>query len=120
MHELSMCGAIINTVNDHAQGAAVRRVNLVIGHFRQVVPETLQFCWEMSTENTPLEECELHISAVPATIVCARCAATSMLADPILVCANCDSTDVSMTSGDEFLIESIDLLSSATASKESN
>lgn len=118
MHELSICGAIVDTVNEHAAGAPVGRVNLRIGHFRQVVPDTLLYCWQMRTADTPLAHTELCITEVPAVVACATCATSSTLTHPILVCHNCDSSDVTMTSGDEFLIESIDL-ATTPAMKES-
>ncbi len=127
MHELSICGALLDTVEEHAAGASVRQVNLRIGHFRQVVPETLQYCWEMRTSGSRLDGCVLEITSVPAVIECASCGQSSTLTDPILVCHHCGSSDATLTSGDEFLIESIDLTSTTaetsprpTASKETH
>lgn len=117
MHELSLCGAIVDTVQEHAQGRAVRQVNLTIGHFRQVVPETLLFCWDMRTKDTDLNECALNITAVPAVIECRSCGASTTLTHPILRCGTCDSADTTMTTGEEFLIESIDLASDSSGAK---
>jgi len=109
MHELSLCGAIVDTVHEHADGRSVNAVNLTIGHFRQVVPDTLQFCWQMRTEETDLEDCVLNITTVPAVIECATCGESTTLVHPILLCGTCDSEDTTMITGEEFLIESIDL-----------
>ena len=114
MHELSLCGAIVDTVHEHAKNRSVRQVNLTIGHFRQVVPETLLFCWEMRTKETDLHACTLNITTVPAVIECGSCGAETTLTHPILRCGNCDSADTTMTTGEEFLIESIDLHSETT------
>jgi len=115
MHELSLCGAIIDTVAEHAGSRRIERINLTVGHFRQVVPETLSFCWDMRVKDTELEGCELVINAVPAVIVCAACNESTRLIHPILRCGSCDSIDVTMTSGEEFLIESIDLAPAASS-----
>lgn len=109
MHELSLCGAIMDTVSEHADGRSVRTVNLRIGHFRQVVPDTLQFCWQARTAGTDFEGCELRVDYVPATVRCDRCGTTTTLAHPILQCGSCDSTDVVLKTGEEFVIESVDL-----------
>lgn len=109
MHELSLCGAIIDTVGEHAAGRPVRRIRLRIGHYRQVVPTTLQHCWTMRTAGTPFEDCELQVDHVPAVVRCRPCGATTTLDDPILRCGSCAGRDVELTSGDEFLIESIDV-----------
>ena len=118
MHELSICGAIVDTVNEHAGTQPVRRVNLVIGHFRQIVPETLQYCWTMRTGDTQLAGCELAITSIPAVVDCRACGVATTLSNPILVCGGCGSGDVALVSGDEFLIESIDLRPLNSSSEE--
>ncbi len=109
MHELSLCQAIAATVSDHAAGRRVTRVRLQVGHFRQVVPETLQFCWEGRSRDTNLAHCRLEIVDVPAIVDCRDCAAKSQLDEPILRCGSCASRNVELVSGEEFLIESIDV-----------
>ena len=109
MHELSLCNAIATTVTDHAAGKRVAVVRLKVGHFRQVVPDTLQFCWTNTTLGGALDGARLDIIAIPAVIVCRDCKGATTLDEPILVCAGCDSTDVDMVSGEEFLIDSIDV-----------
>lgn len=109
MHELSLCGAIADTVLEHAGGRTVERIQLRLGHFRQVVPETLQFCWDMRVEDTELNGCRLDVDHVPAVIHCASCGSDTTLTHPVLRCGSCDGIDVTMTSGEEFLVVSIDV-----------
>ncbi len=109
MHELSLCGAIVDTVHEHAGDRSVNQVNLIVGHFRQVVPETLLYCWEMRTKDTDLYGCTLHIEPVPAVIECQSCGEATTLQHPILRCGTCDSAETTMITGEEFLIGSIDL-----------
>lgn len=108
MHELALCEAIADTVARHADGQAVKRVEVRIGHFRQVVPDSLQFSWELLTEGTDLAGCELVIDHVPAVITCGACGDQTTLDLPIMLCRGCDSTDVTLVSGEEFQIASID------------
>lgn len=109
MHELSLCGAIIDTVGRHAGDRTVRRVRLRIGHFRQVVPQTMHHAWRMRTEGTALEGCPLEIDHVAAVVHCRACGSRTSLDEPLLRCGSCGGVDVALTSGDEFLIESIDV-----------
>jgi hydrogenase nickel incorporation protein HypA/HybF len=108
MHELALCQAIVDTVERHADGRRVERVDVRIGHFRQVVPESLQFSWELLTEGTDLEGCRLVIEHVPAVVECRACGATTTLTMPIFVCGSCEGTDVALVSGEELLVASID------------
>jgi hydrogenase nickel incorporation protein HypA/HybF len=108
MHELALCQAIRDTVSRHAAGQRVDRVEVRIGHFRQVVPESLQFAWELLTDATDLAGCALVVDYIPAVVDCRSCGAQTTLSTPILLCASCEGSDVSLISGDEFLIASID------------
>ncbi len=108
MHELALCQAIVDTVTRHADGHQAQRVEVRIGHFRQVVPDSLQFSWELLTSGTELDGCRLVIDHVPAVVVCQRCTNATRLDLPILVCGSCESTDVALVSGEEFLVASID------------
>lgn len=109
MHELSICRAIASTVEDHAGDRSVASVRLRIGHLRQVVPDTLTYCWELHTRETVLEECALDVDYVPAVVRCHDCQGETELVQPIVRCGHCDSTAASLVSGEEFLIESIEL-----------
>ncbi len=110
MHELSVCEAIADTVTGRAAGRAVSVVRLQIGHFRQVVPDSLQFYWGIHTDGSDLEGCELLVEYIPVEVRCRDCNETTRLTDPILLCGGCDGADVEMIRGEEFLIESIELV----------
>jgi hydrogenase nickel incorporation protein HypA/HybF len=108
VHELALSQAIADTVTQHAEGRRVERVEVRIGHFRQVVPDSLQFSWQLLTAGTVLDGCTLVIDHVPAVVHCRRCGRATNLQLPILVCGSCESTDVSLVSGEEFLVASMD------------
>lgn len=109
MHELALCNAIADTVTTYAAGRPVRGVRVRIGAYRQVVPDTLTFYWEMQIASSDLAQCELSVETVPAVVSCRTCRADTMLAFPILLCGECDGADVELVTGEEFLIESIDV-----------
>ena len=109
MHEMSICRAIADTVVKHAAGRSVSVVRVRIGHFRQVVPDTLTFCWGLLSRDTGLSDARLEVESVPATVRCADCGATTELDLPVLICGTCASRRVELISGEEFVIESIDV-----------
>ena len=109
MHELSLCQAIAQAVVQHAEGRPVTRVIVRIGHFRQVVPDALAFSWEVLNVGTELADCELEIEHVAATAECAACGATTTLDHPVLVCGSCGGSDVTLLTGEEFLVVSLEL-----------
>jgi hydrogenase nickel incorporation protein HypA/HybF len=109
VHELSVCDAIVNTASKRAEGRPVTQVTVRIGHLRQVVPDALQFGWEVLTDATALQGCTLVIEQVPATVSCLDCAAESTLDLPVLMCGSCGSFEVKLLTGEEFQIVSMDV-----------
>jgi hydrogenase nickel incorporation protein HypA/HybF len=110
VHELSLGQAIVDTTSQRADGRPVTAVTVRIGHLRQVVPDALQFGWELLTEPTSLKGAALVIEQVPATVACAECGTETTLDMPILVCGACGSFEVTLLTGEEFLIVSMDVV----------
>ena len=108
MHELSICTSIAAIAGEHAGGRVVEEVHVDIGHLRQVVPETLEFSWELVVDGTPLAGSRLVVNHVPATLECRSCATSTTIDAPVFRCG-CGSTDVEVTSGDELLVRSLEL-----------
>ena len=77
-----------------------------------MVPDSLQFAWEMLTDGTDLAGCRLEIDHVAAAVVCRECDARTTLDLPILMCAICESFDVELVSGEEFVIVAMDVAQS--------
>ncbi len=73
MHELSLSGAIVNTVVKHAQGRPVSVVSMRVGALRQVVPDTLDFYFGFVSKGTVCEGARLEQELVPARLRCASC-----------------------------------------------
>jgi hydrogenase nickel incorporation protein HypA/HybF len=110
MHELSICSAIASAAAKHADGRSVSQVTVQIGHLRQVVPDALQFSWEVVSSTTELKDAALVIEQVPAVVECTDCGARTTLDLPILACGKCEGFDVRLLSGEELLVVSIDLV----------
>jgi hydrogenase nickel incorporation protein HypA/HybF len=109
VHELSLCEAIAATVTKHAGDRSATSVLVRVGHLRQVVPDALSFCWTMLTDGTDLDGCALEIEQVPAVIRCDRCGAETTLDVPLMVCSQCSSDEVTLLTGEEFLVVSLEL-----------
>ena len=110
MHELSLCQAIVDTARRHGGERPLRRVHVRIGYLRQVVPDSLQFSWEVITDGTELAGCELSIEHVPAAVECRSCGDHSRIDRPLLICPACESDDVAVVQGDELQIVAIDVV----------
>jgi hydrogenase nickel incorporation protein HypA/HybF len=110
MHELSLCGSIYEIVDRVAAGRRVSVIHLQVGMLRQVVPDTLAFCWTVVSDQTDLAGTELEVDSVPVTLRCLDCEVTSTVADELLLlCTRCGGNHVSVTTGEEFMLTSLEL-----------
>jgi hydrogenase nickel incorporation protein HypA/HybF len=110
MHELSLSGAIVNTVVKHAAGRPVSVVSMRIGALRQVVPDTLEFYFDFVSKGTVCEGSRLEQELIPARLRCATCEREWEIELPIFMCPGCGSAGrVEVASGEEFEVESIEV-----------
>ena len=109
MHELAICRSIATVALRHAGGRPVGAVAVRVGAFRQVVPHTLERCWEIATATTPLDGSVLLVESVPATAECRACGGRTRLDEPVPLCGRCGSTDVAIVEGEELLVTALEL-----------
>ncbi len=110
MHELSLCHAIATVVSSNAQGRHVEVVRLRLGALRQVVPETLAFCWSLVRDQENLADAELELELMPGLVDCRSCGQRHELTSHwSILCPACDSADVNVVGGEEFLVTSLDV-----------
>ncbi|MGH8962340.1 MAG: hydrogenase maturation nickel metallochaperone HypA [Jatrophihabitantaceae bacterium] len=110
MHELSICGSIADAVLRRAGERRVETIHVRIGQLRQVVPDTLSYCWGLVSTESELDGSVLEVQTVPARIRCQDCEQTSELGElPLFVCGHCRSVAVSVVAGEEFMITALDV-----------
>lgn len=110
MHELSLCGAIADIATRRSGGRGVEVVHVRIGQLRQVVPETLVFCWSMVTAGTWLDGSVLEIEPVAARLRCRACEAESPLGGSVVfACRTCGGSDVAALAGEELYVTALEL-----------
>jgi hydrogenase nickel incorporation protein HypA/HybF len=109
MHELSIAGALVDIAERHAGGRRVTRVEVSVGHLRQVVPDALAFAFELCAHGTAAEGAELVLAEVPAEGRCRDCGAGTPLARFPWLCAACGSSAIEPTCGDELQVDALEL-----------
>ncbi len=109
MHELSISSAVLESVLRHAAGRRVSEVKLRVGHLRQVVPDSLEFYWDIVTRETVCEGSLLDQEIVAGRLACAPCGREWEIDMPIFRCPTCGGSEVSVAAGDELEVESIEV-----------
>lgn len=113
MHELSIVASIVDSVTASLAaypGARVLEVRLRVGQLASVVEDSLQFCFEIATQDTPLEGARLVVNTLPVVVHCNACAADLPL--PSLQsfhCPRCHTPATDVRQGRELEIESIEI-----------
>lgn len=112
MHELAIADSIVRTVTEEAEKGGFVRVTAVgvrIGALSAVVPEALQFGFEVIVKGTPLADTALHIEYLPTRARCNTCRKELEITESVFICPSCGSGDVSLTQGQELDIIYLDV-----------
>ena len=113
MHELAVTESILDIVQNHAKQAnatAVTDVYLVIGRLSSLVDDSVQFYWDFISRDTICAGSKLHFERIPARLVCLDCGHAYTLDGELEVCPQCQSARVKVISGDEFHLDSIEIV----------
>jgi hydrogenase nickel incorporation protein HypA/HybF len=119
MHEMALAEGILAVVLDAADGEKVRRVCLQVGKLLMVVPDSLQFSFQLAADGTPAAGAVLEMEEVPARWRCKQCAAESAPDLQPLHCQSCGAFAVEVVSGDELLVDTVELEKGVTIRRRS-
>lgn len=108
MHELSIATSMMEVIQKELTKRGLTKVSevkVVIGEFSNVIPEALEFCWEVATAETPAAGSKLVVERRPATAKCQACGHEFTVENWSFVCPACGSGDTKQTGGNELYIE---------------
>lgn len=113
MHELPVTESIIRIAVEEAERNNVTRINeirLKIGELSGLVPECIQYYFDMASKGTKAEGALIKMIKVPITMKCCNCdfsGTTEKFEDN--KCPVCGSNNMKMVSGNEFYIDSMEV-----------
>lgn len=112
MHELSVTQSILEIASSHARQADAQRITdiyLVIGDLSSFVDESIRYYWDIISQGTLAQGANLHFERIPARVECEACGTSYALAgmDALMACPQCGSSQMQVTGGREFYVESI-------------
>ncbi len=113
MHELSIVTSVVESVTESLAsypGARVLQVRLRVGALSAVIEDSLQFCYGIAIEGTPLASSRLVVNTVPVTVHCSACGRDGALQSlQHFHCPHCDAPATDVRTGRELEIESIEI-----------
>lgn len=112
MHELAVAQALVEQVDEliRKHGAAsASLIRVRIGPLAGVVPELLGSAFPLAAAGRRMERAVLDLVAAPIRVRCPTCGAETEAAMNRLVCGTCGDWRTQVISGDELLLESVEL-----------
>jgi hydrogenase nickel incorporation protein HypA/HybF len=109
VHELSIMESVLNIVRDSAEQSNIRKVNklkLVIGNLSMVLPDSLQFCFQVLSQEDLFRDAVLEIEARDIIIYCTACDQQFLQEDGLcFTCPDCGAAEIEIVSGRELYLD---------------
>jgi hydrogenase nickel incorporation protein HypA/HybF len=109
VHELAIAESVVESVLERTGDRRVTTVRVQVGQLAGVMPDALQFCWDLATAGTPLESAQLEIESPHGRARCRDCEQDFVVDDLILLC-HCGSADVEVVAGRELQVMSVEVV----------
>jgi len=112
MHELAVTESLLKIACDYAeknQAKQVLSLNIIIGELSGIIDESVQFYWDIISEDTLCNKAALNFEKRPAQLGCLSCGNIFNLEGELIPCPRCDSMQLKVLAGDEFFLESIEI-----------
>jgi len=112
MHELSVCLSLLEEVERIARqngAGSVTRIIVKIGPLSGVEPDLLRNAYPLAAAGTVAEDAELDIEIAGIIVSCSQCGGESPATANRLLCAHCGDFRTKLVSGDEMVLQSLEL-----------
>lgn len=112
MHELPITQSIVRISNEEAEkhGAnKITEIRIKVGELSGLVPECIQIYFDMCSTGTKAEGAVIKVEKIPIRFKCKLCGTECNASEGKYKCPNCASKDIQIISGNEFLIDSMEV-----------
>ena len=122
MHELAVAQALVEQVDAVIGQHQARRATAIrvrIGPLAGVAPELLATAFPLAAAGSRMEHALLEFTHAPIRVRCQTCEAETDAAMNRLLCGACGDWHTQVVSGDELLLESVELETAPSLTSES-
>ncbi len=116
MHELSVCMSLLDQVTAIAEERDARRVTrieLTVGPLSGIEIDLLETAWPIAAAGSLADEAEFIVEATPVVVHCGACGEETPATSNRLVCGNCGAHQTRVVSGEEMILQRLELETSA-------
>ncbi|MGB9300962.1 MAG: hydrogenase maturation nickel metallochaperone HypA [Anaerolineae bacterium] len=112
MHELPVTQGMLSIALEHAARAGAKKItaiNLTIGEMSGIVDDSVQFYFDIVSQDTPAQGALLNFERIPARFRCKACDESFSLDSGQWACPHCGEWSVEIIAGREFYVDSIEV-----------
>jgi hydrogenase nickel incorporation protein HypA/HybF len=112
MHEVSLMESAIHLALDYASrehARKIHRVKMRVGVLSGVMPEALEFAFDMVTQGTIAEGATFEIESVSAVCFCEKCQREFRPDGPFYECPTCRQLSAEIRQGKELELTSLEV-----------
>ena len=110
MHEMSIAKNLVKITCEACEKNNIRivkTVNLRAGELKAIVPGLLEDAFKYFAKGTVCDKAKLRVKVLPVKFSCVECKVEVKRSNDIK-CGKCGRSNVEMTQGKEFIIESVE------------
>jgi hydrogenase nickel incorporation protein HypA/HybF len=107
MHEFGLCQSVVEVVERRAAGRPVTEVRLRVGALHRVQEEAMSQAFSFAAVGTVAQNAAVRVMTMPVRMRCDACGAKPEGSEMMPACPKCQATTLTLTGGDELLLESI-------------
>ena len=111
MHEMTVVSNIMKSALQTAYEndiAHIQKIKIKVGEQHHLAPDLMEYAFSFFTKGTIAREAELVIEKVPIIMICNNCGSAFNVLNRVYICPECGSAYLSMQSGRELILESIE------------
>ena len=111
MHELAITEGILRAALPEAERHGAKRIleiRLKIGELSGVLPECIQYYFDIASQGTIAEHARLTVEKIPATIACSDCGYEGTVDRKKILCPGCGGMNYRLTGGKEYFVDSLE------------
>ena len=112
MHEISVMQSALDIAVEHAQRQGAKHIHVIrmkVGALSSVVPESLEFAFDVVAQGTLAEGGKLEIERVPAVCYCPACQIEFEPDGYFYECPRCKGLDVQIRRGRELELSQLEV-----------
>ena len=106
---MSLAEGILGVAQDAAGGENITSIRVRVGRLQHVTQDSLRFAFELVARDTNAETATIEVDQVPIKYRCKRCSNEGEIELPNFNCLSCSSSEVEILSGEEILVDSVEL-----------